>query len=220
MHTNILYSFRRCPYAMRARLAILFAGVKVTLREIELKNKPQAMLDASPKGTVPVFVKLEENTPILVIDESLDIMHWALNQNDSSNILRKGDGQRVINMDSLIAQNDAEFKLWLDKYKYCDRFPEQPQEYYQEQGEKFLSRLEALLENNVFLYSKQPCLADIAIFPFVRQFSLVDKAWIESQEFPYLKKWLAYWQSSKEFEIAMEKFEPWLMNNKEYLFGK
>ena len=220
MHTNVLYSFRRCPYAMRARLAFLSAEIEIRLREIELKNKPHDMLLASPKGTVPVLVKLEENTPTLVIDESLDIMHWALNQNDPQDLLRKGDGKSVINMDGLIAENDAEFKSWLDKYKYYDRFPEQSQQYYQQQGEVFLEKLEALLEKHEFLYFDTPCLADIAIFPFVRQFSMVEKSWMSTDEFPMLKNWLAYWQNSVEFSKAMVKFEPWLMSNKEYLFGK
>ena len=220
MHSHILYSFRRCPYAMRARLAFLFSNTQVLLREIELKNKPQTMLEASPKGTVPVLVKLEENTPTLVIDESLDIMHWALNQNDPKNLLRKTDSNCVIEMDALISENDDEFKTWLDKYKYADRFPEQSQTYYQQQGETFLQKLETLLEQTQFLYDDNPCLADIAIFPFVRQFAHVDKAWLDSYELPKLKAWLNFWQESSEFIQAMEKFEPWLNHNNEYLFGK
>ena len=220
MHSNILYSFRRCPYAMRARLAFLFSQTQVLLREIELKNKPEAMLEASPKGTVPVLVKLEEGTPVLVIDESLDIMHWVLNQNDPENLLRKTDCQSVIEMDSLISENDNEFKGWLDKYKYADRFPEETQKYYQTQGEVFLQKLECLLEKNKFLFAETPSLADIAIFPFVRQFANVDKAWLSSDAFPNLKIWLNYWQDSHIFIQAMEKFEPWLNNHEEYLFGK
>ncbi len=220
MNPNILYSFRRCPYAIRARLAFVFAGIQVSLREIELKNKPQEMLTASPKGTVPVLVKLEEETPVLVIDESLDIMHWALNQNDPLSLLRKTDGQTVIKMDSLISENDFEFKVWLDKYKYFDRFPEQPQSYYQENCEKYLQKLEALLEENLFLFSNKPCLADIAIFPFIRQFSKVEDSWLNTNHFPKLKNWLAHWQEISEFQKVMIKFEPWIVNNQEYLFGK
>ncbi len=221
MHSDILlYSFRRCPYAIRVRLALLYSQAQVLVREIELKNKPQAMLDVSPKGTVPVLVKRAEDRPVLVIDESLDIMHWALNQNDPENLLRKADSDCVIKMDALISENDNGFKGWLDKYKYAGRFPEHPQAYYRHQGEDFLQKLEDLLRQNRFLFSDKPCLADIALFPFVRQFAHVDKAWSAANEFPELKIWLDYWQNSPVFIRAMEKFEPWLNNGKAYLFGK
>ena len=201
----ILYSFRRCPYAMRARLAIVQSGIQLELREVELKNKPQQMLTASPKGTVPVLV-LEEGT---VIDESLDIMLWALSQNDSSNWLNKFTNEQQQQMHALIINNDNKFKNALDKYKYADRFPGWPEEHYRQQGEVFLQMLESRLEKNTYLFAKTPSLADIAIFPFVRQFAFVNKNWFDNSPYKQLQAWLAGFINSELFTIAMEKTKPW-----------
>ncbi|MDX8388359.1 MAG: glutathione S-transferase [Ghiorsea sp.] len=195
----ILYSFRRCPYAMRARLAIAYSGIEVEQREIELKNKPQAMLKASPKGTVPVLI-LEDGT---VIDESLNIMLWALKQNNPQNW---GRDKPSLN---LIQDNDGTFKQALDHYKYAVRFPEHPTSFYREQGEIFLSKLEHLLHQHDYLNGNQPCLADYAIFPFVRQFAFVDKAWFDQAPYPRLQNWLTVHLQSTIFKKIMLKHATW-----------
>ena len=197
----ILYTFRRCPYAMRARLALAYAGIEVEYREIELRNKPQAMLDVSPKGTVPVL-QLESGQ---VIDESLDIMCWALNQHDPEGWLTH-QTQAL----ALIDENDTTFKVWLDKYKYADRFPEHSQTYYREQGGIFLQQLETLLKEHTFLLANQPTLADCAIFPFMRQFAFVDKPWFDQSPYPKLQTWLNFHLKSELFEEIMVKRPIWM----------
>lgn len=132
----ILYSFRRCPYAIRARMAIIYASIPVEIREVELKNKPEDMLAISPKGTVPVL----EITNGAVIEESLDIMRWALAQHDLEHWLRFSN-----EAGRLIKWNDGDFKYYLDRYKYADRFPDFSQENYRKQAEVFLTELEARL---------------------------------------------------------------------------
>lgn len=193
----ILYSYRRCPYAMRARMALKYAGIAVEIREISLKDKPQSMLAVSPKATVPVLV-LADGT---VLEESLDIMQWALQQNDKDDWLSV-DSERS---QALVAENDSSFKQALDKYKYAIRFPEQPAETYRLQGEVFLQKLEALLNQNSYLLADHISLADVAIFPFVRQFSGVDSTWFEAAPYPKLKHWLQERIASALFQSIMEK---------------
>ncbi|MGB0894694.1 MAG: glutathione S-transferase [Parashewanella sp.] len=209
-----LYSFRRCPYAIRARLAISAANITVTLREIELKNKPQVMLDHSPKGTVPVLVI--NNTA--VIDESLQIIFWALETNDPNTLLSGLNKEQLSATQKLINTNDNDFKYWLDRYKYADRFPEQTEAFYFEQAQTFLVELENKLQQQNFLFTEQPTLADIAIFPFIRQFAFVDKAKFDRLSYPKLKQWLNYWLSSELFSSVMNKYQPWLDSKIEYLF--
>lgn len=201
----ILYSFRRCPYAMRARLAVAHSGVMVELREIELKNKPESMLIASPKGTVPVLV-LEDGR---VIDESLDIMHWALQENDPSNWLASLAYEPVR---LLIVWNDSEFKQSLDRYKYADRYPEYPQIYYRQQGERFLSELESCLTKAEYLAGSDFGMADAAIVPFIRQFAAVNKDWFEQAAYPKTRQWLHRFLSSALFNAVMAKYQPWKPN--------
>jgi len=197
----ILYTFRRCPYAMRARLALTYAGIQLEYREIMLKNKPQAMLNVSPKGTVPVLV-LENGE---IIDESLDIMLWALQQSNPKNWLQHKEEAFI-----LIKENDNIFKPWLDRYKYADRFPEQTQTFYRTQGELFLHKLENNLSQFTFLLGNQPTLADFAIFPFVRQFAFVDKAWFNQSTYPKLQKWLNTHLENPLFEKIMVKHPVWV----------
>src|SRR5690554_6636487 len=143
-----LYSFRRCPYAMRARLAIVLAELKVELREIVLKNKPAQMLAISPKGTVPVLELVEaDGFSRRVIEESRDILQWALEQHDPQAVL----DVEPASAQALIEQNDNEFKHWLDRYKYSDRYPELSQLEYRERGEVFLQVLENLLAKHKYL---------------------------------------------------------------------
>ena len=193
----ILYSYRRCPYAMRARMALKYAGVEVDIREIALRDKPQSMLKVSPKGTVPVLL-LADGT---VLEESLDIMHWALKQSDKDGWLSV-DSERS---QALITENDGSFKQALDKYKYAIRFPEQPAETYRAEGEVFLQKLEALLNQTNYLLAEHISMADIAIFPFIRQFSGVDAAWFETAHYPKLKAWLKGLIEFELFVSIMEK---------------
>ena len=167
-----LYSFRRCPYAMRARLAIVLAELKVELREIVLKNKPAQMLAISPKGTVPVLELVEtDGSSRRVIEESRDILQWALEQHDPQAVL----DVEPASAQALIEQNDNEFKHWLDRYKYSDRYPELSQLEYRERGELFLQVLETLLAKHRYLLGDTISSADIGIMPFVRQFAHVDQ---------------------------------------------
>jgi glutathione S-transferase len=199
----VLYSFRRCPYAMRARLALHFANQTVEHREVVLKDIPQQMIDISPKATVPVM-QLADGT---VIDESLDIALWALEQQDPSNLL--GSLAQLSDMLSLINENDNDFKGWLDQYKYADRFPEQTPEFYREQGEAFLNKLENRLSHHPFLFGTEIRLADIAIMPFVRQFAHVDKKWFDAADYPFLQNWLQAWLDSDDFQKIMVKYLQW-----------
>ncbi|MBW8183846.1 glutathione S-transferase [Shewanella nanhaiensis] len=210
-----LYSFRRCPYAMRARLGIYLSGSQVMLREIILKHKPQPMLDASPKGTVPVLITCEQE----VIDESLEIMQWALTQNDPHNLLLQGNLEQQKVAMALIRSNDENFKPWLDRYKYADRYPEFSDTYYREKGEQFISQLEQLLTQSDNLLGHHESIADHAIYPFVRQFAHVDKTWFEQAPYPNLQKWLANHLNSDAFITIMKKYPLWLDNEQEYLFG-
>lgn len=207
-----LYSFRRCPYAMRARLGLLFAGVKVELREVVLKNKPPQMLAISPKGTVPVL-QLTDGT---VIDESRDIMLWALEQNDPENLLNNTVRTEA---DALIDQNDNEFKYWLDRYKYADRHLEMTQEEYRQRGEVFLQQLEKQLEKHTYLLGDKVTVADIGIMPFVRQFAHVDREVFYNLPYPNLQRWLQDWLQYPLFLQAMTKFKPWEEGDELVVFG-
>ena len=201
----ILYSFRRCPYAMRARMALQYSGIKVYLREVELKNKPQQMLQCSPKGTVPVLA-LADGT---IIDESRNIMYWALEKNDPEKWIPEQNLATRNQIDSLLDDNDFNFKNQLDRYKYADRYPEQTSEYYRNQGEQFLAILEHRLSSHRFLMSDTISMADICVFPFIRQFAFVDKDWFYQSDYPYLKTWLDYFLQSDLFMSVMEKYPPW-----------
>ena len=204
MTQPILYSFRRCPYAMRARLAIAISGIQVELREIVLKNKPDHLLTVSPKGTVPVLITTDGN----IIEESLDIMVWALQQVDPHHWLSLDPSQQKIST-NLIQHNDGPFKQWLDKYKYADRFPEQAELYYRQQAELTLMTLEQKLADNGCLISEKLSLADIAILPFIRQFAAVDKAWFDTAPYPHIQRWLNNFIGSALFNDIMPKIAPW-----------
>jgi len=208
----ILYSFRRCPYAMRARLAIIISGITVELREVILKNKPQQLLDISAKGTVPVLM-LENGT---VIDESLDIMFWALSYNDPDNWLEQSS---MNDIKQLIEINDGEFKYFLDRYKYADRFPENSEIYYRQKAEVFLIELETRLSKQSFLCARYYTLADMAIFPFIRQFANVDINWFQGSDYKNLKRWLNELVESSLFLSIMDKYSAWQATDKKLLFN-
>ncbi|SDZ62759.1 glutathione S-transferase [Pseudomonas sp. NFIX28] len=197
---NTLYSFRRCPYAMRARLALRYSGVPLEIVEVSLKAKPAAMLALSSKGTVPVL-----NVDGRVIDESLDIMRWALAQHDPQDWLLKDDGPGQQRIEALIAENDQVFKQHLNRYKYAERYPEQPMEHYRGQGEVFLQQLDELLSQRDYLLADHPCLADMALAPFVRQFAHVDREWFAQAPYPHLQRWLQRFLESELFTQVMAK---------------
>lgn len=206
MALPILYSFRRCPYAMRARLALAISRMAVELREVKLAAKPAQMLAASPKGTVPVLV-LPDGT---VIDESRDIMRRALVLNDPEHWLNRTDT-------ALIDRNDGPFKHDLDRYKYPERHGSDSLAH-RESGLAFLRTLNERLAAHGQLCGVVRGLADMAIMPFVRRFAAVDAAWFEAQPLPHLHKWLAGHCESALFAAIMSKFTPWRSGDSPVLF--
>lgn len=204
----ILYSFRRCPYAMRARLALCYAKQAIELREIVLRAKPAEMLAISPKGTVPVL-QLSDG---VVIEQSLEIMQWALTQQDPAQWWSPDSSQQQQIM-ALIADNDGIFKAALDRYKYPDRYTEsndqQTAHDFRAQGEVFIRQLNDLLQQQRYLVGEQVSLADVAIFPFIRQFAQVDRAWFDQTDYRFVHHWLAEWLDSRLFTQVMQKFPVW-----------
>jgi len=198
----ILYSFRRCPYAIRARMTLNYAGVRVEHREVLLGDKPQAMLEASAKATVPIL-KLPDGS---VIDESIDVMHWALKQQDAEHWWQ--DKWATVTM-ALAKENDFTFKQQLDHYKYADRFPQYTQSHYRTEAEVFLTQLETRLMSQRYLLKDQLTFSDVAIFPFIRQFAFVDKPWFDQAPYPKLRNWLQWFLESELFTSTMQKHPPW-----------
>ncbi|WP_084397821.1 glutathione S-transferase [Henriciella aquimarina] len=213
MARPVLYSFRRCPYAMRARLAIASAGLECRLREVVLRDKPAAMLEASPKGTVPVLV-LEDGT---VIEESLDVMLHALRANDPEDWLTPDEGS-LEDMLALIAECDGGFKHHLDRYKYAARFEDADFEHHRREGLAFLARLDERLASRAQLFGDRVSLADMAIMPFVRQFANADRAWFDAQALPNLQRWLTGHLESARFKAVMPKFSQWTPGDEEPVF--
>lgn len=203
--TPILYSFRRCPYAMRGRLAITSAGFEVELREIMLRDKPESMLDASPKGTVPVLI-LPDGT---VIDESLDVMLHVLRQHDPEHLLTPTHGS-LDDMLALIVESDGPFKSALDRYKYSNRYEGVDAIEQRLKASEFLSKLDKrFADNNGYLFGDRLSLADLAILPFVRQFANVDRTWFDVQDWPALRAALNTFIESDRFLAIMEKYPQW-----------
>lgn len=203
----VLYSFRRCPYAMRARMALLVSGQACELREVVLRAKPAVMLEASPKGTVPVLM-LDDGT---VIDESLAIMRWALRRHDPEGWLAGDDA-------ALIARNDGAFKHHLDRYKYPSRHGEDPLAHRQA-GAEILSDLDARLVASAHLCGARRALADIALLPFVRQFAATDRPWFDALPLPNVQRWLANLTSCDLFTSAMLRVPPWQPGDAPLLFA-
>jgi glutathione S-transferase len=188
----ILYSFRRCPYAMRARLALYSQKVLHEHREVDLKNKPSEMLEISPKGTVPVLQRADGT----VLDQSLDIMVWAFDALPLSREVQK-----------IIEENDTSFKAALDRYKYPDRYHQGETNDHRMQCEMFIKKIEGQLAP--FLGGSKVTLLDMAIFPFIRQFSMVDPDWFHQQPYPLVEKWLDFLTSSHLFQRVMQIYSPW-----------
>lgn len=221
----ILYSFRRCPYAMRARLALRLSGTVVALREVDLRNRPQQLYDVSPKGTVPVL-QLADGT---VLEESLDVMKWAFARTDGEDDVdgsMQQLGVRSAEMDELIERCDREFKHNLDRYKYSTRYQDVDPQEHRAAAAVFLNELEQRLGRNhapqsaadqaagqvhssSFLFGDQLSFADLAILPFVRQFAFADRAWFDSQPWPHLIHWLDSFIQGELFQSIMGKHQPW-----------
>lgn len=210
----ILYSFRRCPYAMRARLALAHAGLACELREINLRDKPQALLDASPKGTVPVLV-LQDGR---VIEQSLDIMLHALQASDHDGWLAPTQGT-LDEMLALIARNDNFFKQALDRCKYPERYTAEAVNQAQTDAITWLSELDEQLAETGYLFGLNPSLADMALRPFVRQFARIDEAQWAEQPWPHLQDWLQRWIDSALFAEIMETYPGWVPGSRGPTFG-
>ena len=200
---------------MRARMVIAYTRVQVELREILLKDKPQQLLELSSKATVPVL-KAANN----IFEESLEIMFWALKQNDSANWyfqLSKAEQQSI---DQLIDLNDNDFKTKLDKYKYAARFPEFSENYYFNAAIPFLSQLNQLIQQNGYIINQQITLADVALFPFIRQFASVNQKAFEQLNLIHLNRWHAHWLDSALFKNVMIKYPQWKQGDPIELFPR
>jgi glutathione S-transferase len=193
----ILYSFRRCPYAIRARMALAVSGTACEIREVKLRDKPAELIAASPKATVPVLVLPGGD----VIDESLDIMRWALGRNDPEGWLAGDDA-------GLIAANDGPFKHHLDRYKYPERYGSDP-EAHRAAGLHVLAALEVRLAAHDWLCGDRRSFTDAAIMPFVRQFAAVDRDWFDAQPLPGVHRWLAEQVASPLFATVMVQRPQW-----------
>ena len=199
----VLWSFRRCPYAIRARLAIASAGLEVELREIVLRYKPQPFLETSPSGTVP-SLRLSDR----VIDESRDIMIWALRSNDPEGLLQVPDEGWA-----LIDRNDGPFKTALDHTKYASRHPDLDPEVERRKAAAFLHDLDARLSGQQSLMGERQTIVDLALLPFVRQFANTDLTWFRGQPWPDLIAWLERFTSSTQFAHVMAKYPPWTQDD-------
>ncbi|MEL6682421.1 MAG: glutathione S-transferase [Pseudomonadota bacterium] len=204
----VLWTFRRCPYAMRARLAVISSGCQVELREILLKDKPAPFLAASPKGTVPVLVVGDQ-----VIEESRDVMIWALSQNDPEGWL----DMPAAGFD-LIDNCDGPFKQALDHTKYAVRFPELDVALEREKALSFLRDWNNRLAETGFLMGPHRTLADVAILPFVRQFANTDRSWFDAQDLTALTRWLNEFLTSDQFTAIMNKYVPWQATGSPIIF--
>ena len=222
----ILYSLQHCPYAMRARLCILLAQQSVLIRAVVTKNKPAEMIAISPKGTVPVLIidhaecADEQLNKATIIDESIEIMLWALKLNDPQNLLRAEDSSKLDAMLELIWRNDKEFKPNLEVYKLAKRFHKESEVTDRQSCEEFVAGLERRLENGHYLMGDQASLADYALLPFVRQFARVDRKWYLQSPYPGLRDWLNRHLQMPLFTKAMAKYPLWLDSHKTFLLGK
>lgn len=207
----ILYSFRRCPYAMRARMAIHISGQRCELREVLLRDKPPSMLEYSAKGTVPVLI-LQDGK---VIDESLDVIDWALNLNDPDDWQRSKDKEKT---KELIKINDGEFKYHLDRYKYSKRYDNEDPEFHRKKCLKFIESINNELNNSEYIFDDNISYADIVLLPFIRQFRIADIEWFDSLPYDNLKKWLSSFLNSSLLNSIMKKYDLWKEGDKSIVF--
>jgi glutathione S-transferase len=208
----ILYSFRRCPYAMRARLALLVSGIRCEMREITLSHKPANMMEASPNGTVPVLVLKDRG-----LDQSLDIMYWALEQNDPEGWSTVG---QTINQEAnaIVQTCDTEFKIHLDRYKYPNRYDLPNGLADREAGSVYLVQLNTKLTQSTFLMGTKWSWVDAAVAPFVRQFARTDRAWFDTQSWTALQNWLTHFEQSERFSTVMHRYKIWHQGAKPLAF--
>lgn len=210
----VLYSFRRCPYAMRSRLALSISRQHCALREVVLRDKPAEMIEISPKATVPVL-QLPQGD---VLEESLDIMLWALNQNDPDHWLTPPQGD-MATMRDIIARNDGPFKYHLDRYKYPHRYEDVTDATeHRQAGFDILTELNGRLAQTDQLFGDRISLADAALFPFIRQFANTDRDWFDAQPLAHLQRWLAGHLASPLFEGIMAKYPAWQAGDEEPVF--
>ena len=211
----VLYSFRRCPYAMRSRLALKYSGIQVELREVDLKAVPDALCELVPDNpTVPVL-QLQDGR---VIDESWDILLWAVREHDPDSWLGKNESN-LVPAEQWIEMNDYSFKIELDHYKYYDRYPDKTQLEYREEAEEFIRDLEDQLQQTRFLLGDSLSIADIGVLPFIRQFAFVDKNWFDQARYPKVQAWLEVFLKSGLFNSVMEKYAVWSSGDKPVMFG-
>ncbi|MEZ9512279.1 glutathione S-transferase [Vibrio breoganii] len=212
----ILYSLQHCPYAMRARTALIKANQQVLIRAIKLDNKPKEMLLVSPKGSVPVLVLTKNETgAAVVLEESLEIMLWALRQDDPDNLLRREDPQALPWMTSFITEFEHTFIPLFDAYSCAKRYHNDNLQECREACEEYVSSLEARLSKHPYLFSENESLVDIALFPFMRKFAKVDKQRFRQSPYPNLRKWLNDYLQSSLFSMVMQQHELWLDNRKD-----
>ena len=216
MTNDILYSFRRCPYAIRVRWALLICDIKVEIREIDLKNKPLDFLNKSKTKTVPILIKKNSE----VIEESLEIILWALSESKKENIKliyfpenKKEDIFEIIN------ENDNEFKYHLDRFKYSSRYENINEELHFRKTIKFIKKWNELLAENKYFFGDNPTIADWCIWPFVRQFKIACESQKRTDYLePPIKEWLDYFENNKKFKSLMYKYELWEPNSKKNYF--
>lgn len=214
----VLYSFRRCPYAIRVRYTLAFLNVSVYLREVILKAKPDALLSLGGRSTVPQLIDVDGAR----YAESSDIIFWALSKSSIKNRSQQlwpSEIKQRNNMQAWIAYNDHFFKYWLDRYKYADRYPDFSEVYYRSKGEIFLQRLENRLKKRSYLFGESETLPDIMIFPFVRQFVAVNQSWFDISQYNNVKVWLARFINSALFQsVVMIKHSAWQAGQAEVPF--
>ncbi|MEP0174171.1 MAG: glutathione S-transferase [Paraglaciecola sp.] len=228
MALPVLYSLRNCPYAMRARIAIYKSKQTIELRDVVLKDKPTEMLIASPKGTVPTLVLSADGQTQKVIDESLDVMLWALRESDPDNLLRtkmpQGDtvqqsSAQLTEILGLVSGFDHEFKGLLEAYKCAKRYHETNLHECRQACEVYIQDLEKRLSSHAYLIDDQESLADIAILPFIRQFAKVERHWYLQSPYPQLKQWLNKYLQSPMFNKVMTKYPLWHVKSEPVVFG-
>ena len=211
----VLYSFRRCPFAMRARMALWVSGQHCEIREVILRNKPQALLELSSKATVPVLQLATGQ----VIEQSLEIMVWTLKQNDPQNWLSPDRGT-LGDMFKLIKTSDEDFKYNLDHYKYGQRYQNEDPVFHRNEGEKFLIILEEMLGKYDYLFGTKPSLADYAILPFIRQFANIERKWFDSLSCSSIYRWLDSLVIGQYVTASMDKYSAWQLGDEPSIFGK
>ena len=222
MKHNILYSFKRCPYAIRARWAILNTNQVVELREVDLRNKPIELIKISPKATVPVL-KTKSNK---VIDESINIMIWSIKKSKRYELFGNNNDGKLQEIFSLIKTNDSFFKFHLDRFKYASRFKYQDANKHRDAGMEILLSLNNRLKNfskkggPLFLVDAKETLADWAIWPFVRQFRIADiKSFDQNNEIKFVRLWLNHFLNHQQYPLVMKKNDPWLLDDEPIFFG-